>query len=1540
MSMSDQPLQLIRFGQRSETDEKTEALINHDVLNSILKQCGDHPICVICICGPSRKGKSFILGYMIRYYEALEKEQWDWMDHSNPRKPLTGFQFENRVAPLTKGIWIWSRPFIVPSTSNGKPVAVLLVDTQGTGDEYTTESEMTTIVSLSLLFSSKMIFNFFTLLDEKTLGAFDTYIQYGLLAKEKDDEEERKPFQNILFLIRDWNCPDDFHYGLEGGQEFLGELLKLKNGQPKEAQRVRTSIKDCFEEINCFLMPHIGRKALTPSFTGSVSELDKEFAEYLEDFVGNYLDPKNLVIKQILGSELTAPEFKSYLESYVKIFNSDQLPKAICVWDATVEATSRNLIDKALKSYVDGMTKLCGENVSYIPEQILKKHQSEEKIKALSLFTNAKKFGTEEKCEKFEDKLLKLINNEAKQFNTENDTRRRDFISQLEENAQKEFQKRLQSAFPLKQEENSEGIPIFFEEKQITQLALNMREEIVKDFEEKFTQETERVRKQLVQKLNSSLDEIIKALVNANEVQKGKAEEIFFSLQKQLVSDYSSEFGGFSKENEFAESKALEELHENLKKETISSFNKKTAVANQNINQNDLLAVNESREKWEIELKTCLDKEFQGLLNSHERNLTQISSRMEDTVEKSVESYSQEMGKYVATSCESQSELEIYHEKNSSVLLSSFNDTQNPYPTSSSERVKLSEKLEKALNTVFESLKQKLEQEIRGLDDFYCVAVEGSVERYGETMNGVIQTLDSPEKLEELHVQTMEKEMKLLEEAQVSGENENLRRANLPRYLSQLERAIASNFEIILKDFTHQMEKGESSAIQWKMECLTQYETAMKNHMKTVSSMEELKSKHDEESLSAGELLMDKVTAGGIPQVSFDKLSSEFEQELEGKWEEIKGNFRTKLEALQSKINERLQSALDLYRNEMETHFKNNQFIHPLILQDLHDIAVEVVFKNVFAPENVQDQDDSQANYSGVSEQAIRTALDKIFQDYSTRNDMNLNQKYVPAIGIDLGTTNCCVSVYKNGEVQTIPSKGRSNFNTTPSYVTFNEEGTRCVSYGHAAKDEYYVTPKNTIFDVKRIIGKSMGDEDLLKDKETWPFSVIAGEKGQPMIKVGTEGVLHTPPGISALLLAHLRESVEEYLMLSPQSIKKAVITVPAYFDSDQRQATVDAGTIAGFDKVDLLTEPVAAAIAYKLNRNDKKVKKVLVYDLGGGTFDVAVIDVESGVNVHAIGGDKHLGGEDFDRRLMEHCARDFTAQTGIEILPPLDCPMQLDERTLHRVRRLQARCEIAKKNLSTAKSAVVSVDAFYGDHDLRVEVTQETFVKLNEDYFQKTIRIVEDTIRSADGVQEKDIDEVILVGGSTAIPRVRELLQDHFNGKALNYSVDVDEAIAYGAAHQAAIINGADVKSTMNLKVQDVVPMSLGVEIVTREFSVIVERNTKIPCTKQGVYRTVDDDQTDILFKVYQGEKAMAADNRLLGKFTLSGLPPNRAGMEKADVSMEIDAMGILHVTAVSKSLNHVQAKLVISEESQRIERSQLLKLREENARMIMAQS
>ncbi|RGB35483.1 heat shock protein 70 family [Rhizophagus diaphanus] len=495
-------------------------------------------------------------------------------------------------------------------------------------------------------------------------------------------------------------------------------------------------------------------------------------------------------------------------------------------------------------------------------------------------------------------------------------------------------------------------------------------------------------------------------------------------------------------------------------------------------------------------------------------------------------------------------------------------------------------------------------------------------------------------------------------------------------------------------------------------------------------------------------------------------------------------------------------------------------------------------------------------------------------------------------IGIDLGTTYSCVGVYVNGRVEILTNDQGNRI--TPSYVAFTDDE-RLI--GDAAKNQYSNNPQNTIFDSKRLIGRRFSDKEVQQDIKHFPFKVI-DKDGKPVIQVTVKGEerIFTPEEISAMILGKMKEIAESYL---GKNVTHAVVTVPAYFNDAQRQATKDAGVIAGLNVLRIINEPTAAAIAYDVDKS-KGERQILVYDLGGGTFDVSLLSVEDDVfEVLATAGDTHLGGEDFDNRVIDHFVKLYKKKNKIDVTQDLKA-----------MGKLKREVEKVKRTLSSQMSTRVEIESFYDGKDFSETLTRAKFEELNNDLFLKTLKPVEQVLKDAN-IDKKDVHDIVLIGGSTRIPKVQQLLEEFFNGKKASKNINPDEAVAYGAAIQGGILSGTAEKKLLI----DVCPLTLGIETTGGVMTKLIPRNTVIPTKKSQIFSTAADNQPTVLIQVYEGERFMTKENNLLGKFELTGIPPAPRGIPQIEVTFEIDTNGIVKVSAADKSTGKTESITIIND-------------------------
>ncbi len=682
------------------------------------------------------------------------------------------------------------------------------------------------------------------------------------------------------------------------------------------------------------------------------------------------------------------------------------------------------------------------------------------------------------------------------------------------------------------------------------------------------------------------------------------------------------------------------------------------------------------------------------------------------------------------------------------------------------------------------------------------------------------------------------------------------------------------------------------------------------NHFKYLESCfdyvkdeNELRNKHEDNMKS---IIDNHLATNSVEAVDEEALIKYLNDELDEDFRSVLILYKLKQKDSRFEYKKALESAKHYYVREMDKHFVEANFIIIKELQNLHE-----KYKSL-AHDELRKEMPEKRVFPMISQQ-LDQMLETIFDKYQKQNLTNMPVRQ--AIGIDLGTTYSCVGVMNRGKVHIISHEEERS--TIPSYVAFDEEG-QISMVGLYAKEESYAYPTNTIYDAKRMIGRKYSDENIQNDMKLWTFDVVEVDDS---LKIQLYTDLEEekrktiyPEEVSAEILKKLKNDAEDFL---GHEVKNAVITVPAYFNDSQRQATKDAGLLAGLNVMQILNEPTAAAIAYTHQIKDDVQKNILIYDLGGGTFDVAVVVIDKGnIDVRAVGGDTHLGGVDFDQRIMNYIHRKYEENFR-------KCSNK--EELKKAMARLKVQCEQKKWILSRASSAIINISQLLPGWDFKEVLKRSNFENLCMDLFKKTITIVDETLKSAK-ISKSDIDEIVLIGGSAKVPKIQSLLREYFNDKALNKEIKTDEAVAYGATIQAALLNGEKLKDSLSLSHKDVAPFSLGIELLDKSMAVIIPRNTKLPTENTQICYTSRDNQTYVYIQIFEGENMKTAKlNRLLGDFVIDGLPEKPAGQVQIDITFRIDEEGILHVKGETSEKS---ATLTIKDHRGRIPPEELKKL------------
>lgn len=1499
--------------------------VNQENLETVLSTVGDLPLYTISIVGPHKQGKTLLTGYLIRYLAATEKNLGDWIDWKNSDKGMTEVEWPTGSSPSQPGIWCYSRVFTlqIGGGAEGKKVAVLLLYSQ-IGRNWSDEQAVANLVGLTLSMSSYTVINVTKQIDEKLLSSLGTAMLQSLQLS-KVDQDNRSPedhFQKLAFLVRDWNFPTEYPFGAKGGSEHLKQKLEPnKAGKLKNAKTCRDMLANYFQDnVYCFLLPYPGGKVSTPEFTGSVDHLDDNFAKKLEDFITVWDE-----VTTWSGEMSNSGKWRNQLEVLVNNTNTEgggarqkkSLAKQLAglsLRDENEEELSpkeqKKIIRKCVNKYSDTWKKQ-SKNKPYLSNQEIEKANKASKKRALELLrkllTPADDEDENEDEEEEDDdrnaemkrrmekQLKKDLDKQFQEMKRTNSENKKESLDEAMEECLQEFVDSLTSTFPAGKQAVQNRVEKLSQEILSGSLD-NFQENFELNDDEKDDDEDDACNpmEKLKQMLMKAQREFIAKRFKATKPETLEKAGSVSSSQKRPTSKVGS-ISSISIKSAFSEedmsSPKLSRKHlgilsgpEQPSKPPLSESETESEASR--FPSSSRLKFEESTE----ETSTRRNRRYprrdnqvaeQELIRQGDQLITLLEGEYTSLLERNHENVN-----------------DSNHLRNTRQFVEQFQG-ETPFSLGSPHNELYEVKLKDKLDQVFSEAKIEKAKNQRKWKAKIAEMGQDMSRAYEACLKKLITEGDitQVEELQERHEGLVEKNLKKLSQeitklgvsvdAVILKEGEKNLKGQLDTVHSEMKRSLKAK-----------QTKALSDSKNAENECFEKYLKGMNQASDA--------SRHQHQKLMKEGLEMFKKLAPDNPE-----MKERLEQRMEESF--LKGQKKSELleRSRKNEVTLALQQARQFYDQEMDKHFKNQVFIEEKELRSMHaEVCQKAIAKcgKVSRPE-LED---------------LKDFLQTAFSKYEDQNQMN--RATDPAIGIDLGTTYSCLAVYGKGEIRIIPNSiGKK---TTPSYVAFHPDGTETV--GEQAKIRAYEDPENTIFDAKRLIGRKYNDPKVQDDMKLWPFNV-ENDDGVPKIKVNGKK-LH-PEEVSGRLLQQLRQDAEDFLKCK---VTKAVITVPAYFNDGQRQATIDAGKCAGLEVLSILTEPVAAAIAYKLQHSygsagQEDVRHVLIYDLGGGTFDVAILKISKGeVEVLVNDGDTHLGGEDFDKNTMKFCAEEFKQQQNIDLFDGQYSTIKnTRDDVRRRLKRLQGECERRKMELTRSPRAEVALDRMHGSLDLKVTVSRKKFEEFNDEFFQQTIAVVERALISAK-VDKKKIDDVVLVGGSTRIPKIQKMLSDYFNGKKLNSSINPDEAVAYGAAVKAAILSGSISKTSGQfMQIKDVTPMSIGVEVYGGGFSVIIPKSTRVPVKCQEKYMTAHNNQTSVQITIFQGENPIAVNNEHLGDFYLNGIRPNVAGAEDIEVEMVINDQGILHVSARTRG-SGVSSKVMVIESKKRMAQATIKALAE----------
>ena len=1366
----------MEFEQLSRGNKTRKAILyEQEFCQVIAKFNPRRPVAVLAIAGKANKGKSLFLSYVLRYLKAQQDGNPDWMGWNDATAtPLDGFKWGNGYEVLTKGIWIWSEP-ITCKNSRGQEFEVLLMDTQGVFDEKSGQREWNILAGLGLLTSSIMVLNTSNDVQEDTLASFENFLSFGRLALDQDESRcsMTKPFQTLVFLVRDWENHIEYPFGHEGGRRFIQRKLMEKPDHDDFHRRLRRNMRSCFEHIDCFLLPHPGLAAREPKFTASVVNASPEFKTFAAEIqlcIEQLANPNHFPLKTLNGNVLTATELFSVFKSYVDIFNSDELPSSNDFFNAAAEQCNAVIISRCLDVFVKNLESSLS-SVPFLSEKDFQLAQEAAEEEAGFAFGRCRQMGDKEAIAA----------------------------------AQAELRIKL---------------------------------------EEKIT---------------------YYRIVNHNK--HSEARQQFETKVQEILADYETEM----------ESKVGEDVLYEHDFEAI--HNQVTLNARQKIEN---LKCVPSLEANGLSVLSSRTQNTQMWLHRVKLNRERVENSLRISMADAENEYRNSLDPSNFTDVEDLKTAEIQARSKALEALKIFHQQLSESTLSTKEK-ELTEKVEAIYGKALENLQKMCESQRGKLDR----AIEEAAAGYKAAMDAQLfppgpsdASNDKPvsiEDLETLHNECESKALKTLSDffranSQLFKNPNQLEQESTDKLRSKISEELAH-----FRRLNHQkIENLKAEIVRFVSEAQQEFTEGIKVLCKGAVDENDVNLKASGLKIHVKSKLEAKIDKSIIDDSTLGQHLSKLDSHMDTETEMWAASIRASRKETEMKVKTAMVNAKIFYKEQLMTARGSKSWLPVDEFKRINDQTLEDTVRKYTDPWMTSDDI-----------RKLRDSLQLLHLQFEEENDSFIpTESY--AIGIDLGTTYSCVGLYINGKVDIIQENERF---TIPSCVYYEENDVTAV--GEAAQDGAYMSPENFIFDAKRLIGRNFVDDTVQDDINHWSFNVVE-EDGQPRIQCRA-GILR-PEQVSAEVLLHLKSLVEKHL---GQTVTKAVVTVPAYFNEGQRQATKDAAAMAGLE-AKILTEPVAAAIAYRMDRAGDLNKNILVFDLGGGTFDVAVLNISGGhIDVKTINGDTHLGGEDFDKLLLKHVVNKVKAKSGRNLLEGKNSSdPEIKKKANNLLRRLKIECERRKRDLSSTLSARIRLEEV--GWNLDEKIMRAEFEQLIKPDLEKCMKIVERALVDAK-MSKEEIHDIVLVGGSTKIPRVQEMLKEVFSGIQLKHTVHPDQAVACGAAIQAAI--RAETKQAVGLKYrvscQDVTPSSIGIEEANGTFIVQVPKGSAIPYTYQQTWFPERDNQPSADFVIYEGEEKVARNNRRLGKFILhlpSGIKMDEGQMESTTM---VDEEGILTVKA-----------------------------------------